>query len=251
MNDSGSTGFYKMLSRYYHEVFPLNESALRFLKEELDRVDAQVVMDLACGIGTYSVALAKAGFLVTGTDLEENMIALAREHAAKNQVKVDFSVLDMREVGNSSTQYDAVICIGNSLAHLLLDDDLRRTVSGVARVLRPGGTLVVQVVNFDRVLRLGGLELPRKQTENLTFIRRYVPVGEEHVRFFSSLTVNGKTYNNEIMLRAVTSSVLCELLESEGFEPVWVFGDFSRAPYEDDSPAIVAVADRPKAGCAM
>ncbi|MEW6244246.1 MAG: class I SAM-dependent methyltransferase [Bacillota bacterium] len=251
MSDSGNTGFYKVLSRYYHEVFPLNETALRFLKEELDRVSARVVLDLACGIGTYSVALAKVGFSVTGTDLEETLITLARENADKDRVNVRFSVSDMKDVGESPIRYDAVICIGNSLAHLLRDEDLRRTISGVARVLRPGGTLVVQVVNFDRVLRLGGLELPRKQTDNLVFTRRYVPDGEEQVRFFSRLTVNGEIYDNEIKLRAVTSSVLIGLLTNEGFEPIRVFGDFNRAPYEGDSPAIVVVADRPKAGCAM
>ena len=49
----------------------------------------------------------------------------------------------------ASTVYDAVLCLGNSLPHLLTQDDLVAALRGMAGVLRPGGVLVLQNLNYD------------------------------------------------------------------------------------------------------
>ena len=48
-----------------------------------------------------------------------------------------------------ATAYDAVLCLGNSLPHLLTQDDLVAALRGMAGVLRPGGALVLQNLNYD------------------------------------------------------------------------------------------------------
>ena len=59
-----------------------------------------------------------------------------------------FVVSDLANL-QASTVYDAVLCLGNSLPHLLTQDDLVAALRGMAGVLRPGGALVLQNLNYD------------------------------------------------------------------------------------------------------
>ncbi|HHX66054.1 MAG TPA: class I SAM-dependent methyltransferase [Chloroflexi bacterium] len=126
---------------------------LPFFRSLFSEHGVRRVLDVACGTGQHAIALAREGFEVTATDLSQAMVERARANAAEAGVEVAFSRLGFGELADAlDERYNAVICLGNSLPHLLTADEMRYALRDMAAVLRPGGLLVVQNRNFDRVL---------------------------------------------------------------------------------------------------
>ncbi len=124
-----------------------------FLRELLQSHAARCVLDVAGGTGQHAIALAAAGYEVTMADLSEGMVAQAQRSAAQagvnlRTVSAGFGELE-RKVGG---QYDAILCLGNSLPHALTNAALDDALADMVRVLAPGGVVVIQTRNFDRVL---------------------------------------------------------------------------------------------------
>ena len=119
-----------------------------FLKAILEEAGAKRVLDAACGSGGHALWLARQGYDVVGADVSPVMIALAQQKAAAAEIDAPFVVSDLANL-QASIAYDTVLCLGNSLPHLLTQDDLVAALQGMAGVLRPGGALVLQNLNYD------------------------------------------------------------------------------------------------------
>jgi glycine/sarcosine N-methyltransferase len=132
-----------------------------FIERELRKVDARSVLDAACGTGMHTIALAERGLAAVGADLSAGMVKRARANAGAAGVDVRFEVAGFGELArtfaiNSSERgsrgFDALLCLGNSLPHLLTHQDLVGALADFAACLRPGGLLLVQNRNFDAVI---------------------------------------------------------------------------------------------------
>ncbi len=121
-----------------------------FLRQVLEAGKARLVLDAACGSGGHTLALARWGYTVAGADASPGMIALARAKAAAEDLHARFAVADLADLPRLfADPYDAVLCLGNSLPHLLSQEALVAALRGMAAVLRPGGILVLQNLNYD------------------------------------------------------------------------------------------------------
>jgi SAM-dependent methyltransferase len=241
--------FYRRLAGYYDLIFPAEQNKTAFLHKEFAAVGARQVLDLACGTGAYTLELARLGYEAWGTDLEPALVEQARKKAAEAKVAVNFTVGDMREPDALGLVFDGLLCIGNSLAHLLEKNDLVRALAAMRRVLHSPGRAVLQVVNFDRILAAGDTKLPLIEREGLRFTRIYRPRGEERLLFDSVLEVTGKDgsaerFENSIILRPIRRAELETLLLKAGFSVVRVYGDYNYGEYQAaDSQATIAVAE--------
>jgi len=127
-----------------------------FIEGQLQAVGARHVLDVACGTGMHALELARRGYAVVGADLSAGMIDRARANAAAANVAVEFKVAGFGELSvQVGTGFDAVLCMGNSLPHLLTPADLAAGLADFAACLRPGGLLLIQNRNFDAVLSWG------------------------------------------------------------------------------------------------
>ena len=104
-------------------------------------VTPHTLLDLACGEGTFAVAMAKQGLVVTGLDQSPEMIALAKEKAIQEGVQATFIQGDMRQLDFSSS-FDLVTCWFDSLNYLLELKDLASTFQGVAQALSDKGVFI-------------------------------------------------------------------------------------------------------------
>lgn len=110
------------------------------------------VLDVACGTGHHAVWLAREGFTVEGCDLAEDMLEIARQHAADAGVDIPFFPSDMTALPTDRGPYDGMLCVGNALSVLDSPDDLQAFFEGARRLLRPGGRLLFQVLNNGPLL---------------------------------------------------------------------------------------------------
>jgi SAM-dependent methyltransferase len=112
------------------------------------------VLDAACGTGMHAVALAQLGYVVSGADASLGMIERARLNASNTGVTVHFENAGFGGLAALSGResFDALLCLGNSLPHLLDAAALAATLADFAACLRPGGLFLMQNRNFDAVL---------------------------------------------------------------------------------------------------
>jgi ubiquinone/menaquinone biosynthesis C-methylase UbiE len=97
------------------------------------------VLDAGCGDGTYSLNAAARGALVTGVDLSEAMLAVARERSAARGIAVNWKQGDVLALPFPDSSFDLAIAI----TLLCLVPDPRGAVRELSRVLVPGGRLVI------------------------------------------------------------------------------------------------------------
>ena len=97
----------------------------RFWVEYLERLWAlhgktpRAVLDLACGTGTVSRLLAARGYALTGVDLSDGMIAVARLRAAEAGLPIPFHRQDAASFDLGDAPFDAVVCLFDSLNYIL------------------------------------------------------------------------------------------------------------------------------------
>jgi SAM-dependent methyltransferase len=104
----------------------------------------RTIVDAGCGTGRDAAALAETGFQVTGIDASAEMVAVARERLPDAR----FEVGDVR-IWQSAEPFDGALCRG-VLNDLIEDDDRQAALDNIARMLRPGGLLVLGVRELER-----------------------------------------------------------------------------------------------------
>lgn len=117
--------------------------AASVLPEYLDALDFQPqrLLDVACGEGSFAVAMAQRGCQVTGVDRSPAMIALAVERAREVDAPVDFRIEDMRHLPFKE-EFDLVTCFFDSMNYLLSVKDLHDAIRCAYDALRPGGLYI-------------------------------------------------------------------------------------------------------------
>jgi len=123
---------------------------LPFLRRALEHARARTLLEVACGGGHHAIALALEGYTVSGADLSAEMIDLARRNAAQPDVSIRFEQAGFADIGTPfNVTFDAVLCLGNSLPHVLTEEDQLAALTAMHGRLRHGGVLVLQNLNYD------------------------------------------------------------------------------------------------------
>ena len=110
------------------------------------------VLDMTCGPGLYAVVLAEQGCWVTGVDFGPASIEHARGLAAEANVadRCEFVLDDVRRVDVQGGTYDAALFLYGQLS-VFEAAETEALLAKVARALRPGGRLVVELLDFERL----------------------------------------------------------------------------------------------------
>ena len=123
-----------------------------FILSFIESVENPRVLDLACGSGRHSIALASYGAEVVGVDYSKNMIQAAEKHAADADVSPKFIVGDMASIKTTvEGTFDQAICLGNSLALVNDLDSLKQIMKDIFNLLKDGGSFIAQVLNFEEI----------------------------------------------------------------------------------------------------
>jgi glycine/sarcosine N-methyltransferase len=239
--------FYADISVAYDDLFPVSP-AQRSLLENL-REDGAVrsVVDCGCGTGSQLLPLAVHGLSCLGFDPDPSLVAIARRKLSPYpDVRVEEGAFaDIPRLAAST--FDLLLCLGNSLVHVPRDA-AGRFLSDAASVLSSGGGMVLQILNYERLLRDGVTELPliRSEDGSAELRRRYAWEDRGKVAFHATLrlsTPDGPMISrNEIPLYPLYPEELWEMVASAGFGDVRFFGDFARTGFSEDSEAVVCIA---------
>lgn len=152
---SRSKLFFDSISRFYDEMISFKASLKKrqAFYEKILRPDINYGADIGCGTGLDSVALCKNGLKVTAFDISPMMINAAKRNAAEEDCRIKFICSDADGISKKMYgKFDIVVSMGNTLANLS-PLKLGRTARLMHDLLRESGILVIQVLNFDKIVR--------------------------------------------------------------------------------------------------
>ncbi|MGS0999066.1 bifunctional 2-polyprenyl-6-hydroxyphenol methylase/3-demethylubiquinol 3-O-methyltransferase UbiG [Rhodanobacter sp. UC4451_H18] len=125
------------------QLHAINGLRLRFITDRLTGTAPRVV-DVGCGGGILAEALAKHGARVTGIDLSTLSLKVARQHAARGALAIDYREIDVETLAREEAgTFDAVTCM-EMLEHV---PEPARVIAACARLLKPGGVAFFSTIN--------------------------------------------------------------------------------------------------------
>ncbi len=123
-----------------HVINPLR---MQFITEHAE-IKGKKVLDVGCGGGILTEALAKAGAIATGIDLAEMPLKIAAQHAESQQLNIDYRYEDITTtLKNNAAQFDVITCL-EMLEHV---PDPCKIIEHCMNLLKPGGQLFVSTIN--------------------------------------------------------------------------------------------------------
>lgn len=159
--------------RTLHAINPVR---LEYLDRRIGLAEKRV-LDLGCGGGLLTEAMAERGAAVTGIDLSADLIKTAARHARERELVIDYCIGDpeaaLKQYGGA--QFDAVTCL-EMLEHV---DDPGEVIAACTELVKPGGDIVFSTLNRSLeswLLAIVGAEyitglLPRGTHDYARFIR--------------------------------------------------------------------------------
>ncbi len=99
------------------------------------------VLDIACGEGTFAIAMAKTGLDVIGIDRSKEMLRIAREQAKAANLLIEFYEMDMRQL-DLRQSFDLITCWFDSLNYLLTLNDLKKAFKAIYDHMNPDGLFI-------------------------------------------------------------------------------------------------------------
>lgn len=204
------------------------------------------ILDLCCGYGRHSLELARRGFRVSGLDLSEQSLDLARKRATEEGLDVDFVHADMREIPFSG-EMDAVINMYSSFGFLETEGDDQEVLSGVARALKPGGQFLLDTSSPLWLFRNYKPQVWVELSDGTLLLEHQVydvrsGKTETTWRFIRK---DGECSELYFSMRAYTVPELVNMLRQVGMEPASVWGSLEGDEYDLDSPRLVLLAVKP------
>jgi SAM-dependent methyltransferase len=204
------------------------------------------VLDVACGTGMHAIALEKAGMRVLGADISPEMIRVAKKNAqaagsGAEFISAGFGELLERSAGSSSYPFNAIICLGNSLPHLLTPDEILHALTDMAKCLRAGGTLLMQNRNFDRVMakkdRWLGTQSHEEGSREWLFLRFY-DFDADGLITFHIIRLHRRDGGEWTEQRSSTrlfplrQALLVDLLHKAGFQQITCYGQMGEGKFD-------------------
>jgi SAM-dependent methyltransferase len=183
------------------------------------------VLELGVGTGRIAVPIASDGIRVIGVDSSPGMLAVCAERAALAGAEIDLRLGDLRDPPVDE-HVPLVICPFRSLLHMEADDDRRRALRAVKRLLDSGGRFVFDVFapSQEDIVETNGrwLEREPKIYERADW--------DERARTLT-LSVRGVDSESTMRLAWLEPAEWRELLQDEGFSIDACYGWFDRRPY--------------------
>lgn len=232
--------------KYFYDAFAgdydlMTQFESRFEKESsvfqniVDKFNLKKVLDAGCGTGFHSILLSKLGCEVTAADISQNMIDLLNSKKVSYGVEIKTVLASFQELATKvDSGFDGVFCMGNSLPHLLTTEEIKTALDNFYRLLMKGGKLILQILNYDKILSEHKKVQSVREIQGKTFIRYYSYT--ESLLEFNIMTLDRTGSNIEADLRSILlfpikNELLGSLLTDSKFININMYGTISMDQY--------------------
>jgi SAM-dependent methyltransferase len=246
----GKPWFVDLFDEDYLRTLPFltpqaTQAEAEFVIDAMGLTPGAQVLDVGCGYGRHAMELAARGFHVVGLDMSTPLLVRGAEEANRRGLTINFVHRDMREL-DFEAQFDGAYCLFSTFGYF--DDETnKKTVSNIARALKPGGRVLIEILNRDYVIT----DLPTRvwwEGDGCVVLE------EVDLNYFSSrIQVNrsvvfddGRQLEQEISVRAYSLHEVGKLLHAAGLRVLEVSGAYHTRGrfFGNQSRHIIVLAER-------
>lgn len=235
-NTLDNSDFFNLIASDYDEMVSFAQSVEK-KKESFKSIIKpwmKTAADLGCGSGADSIALSSLGLKVIAFDPSSEMIRVAKENAKKENVNIDFHNSPIHSIpGSFNNQFDIVVSFGNTFANI----ERKYFIASIKKcfeLLKPEGTLIIQVLNYEKILAEQKRIVNIREGKENYFIRFYDFNSDEII--FNILIFNksnpkqNKLFSTEIYPYVIED--FNEALINTGFNKTEFFADLNFNRFE-------------------
>lgn len=251
--------FYEAFADSYDDMINWS-SRLQAEQADLQKIFKEkkisTIVDAGCGTGIHSIIFSKMGLKVIAVDNTDAMLEVAHKNAARYKISnIDFRNGEFTKLTEAVPEtVDCIACLGNSLPHLVDDEEIHIALAEFLKVIKPGGWFILQMVHFDHYLDSADSAVAvtegTRRGQKVIFRRHYEFKGTKvifHVSVYDRFR-RELVENFNAPLNAIRKDLLKNFMEKAGFVDISVSRDFSGAEIVDTDRALVLIARKLEEG---
>ncbi|MBI2837855.1 MAG: class I SAM-dependent methyltransferase [Acidobacteria bacterium] len=234
---------------FYSFLFPTER--LSGAEEEVDKILARVnlqcgsVLDLCCGPGRHSIALARRGFRVTGVDRSPFLLDKARGRADDAQLHVEWIKEDMRRFVRPCS-YDLALNMFTSFGYFEDKGEDVTVLRNIRSSLKAKGWLVMDMVGKEVLARIFQPTTSDSLPDGSLLVQRHQIVdGWTRAHNEWILMSNGVARGHTFRHTIYSGQEISDRLSRAGFVNIKLYGDLDGAEYGVHAGRLVALAQNP------
>ena len=250
MADSDAPWYQTFFSGTYLEIFSHHltpdraEKEVDFVESTLNLDTGAKVLDLCCGNGRHAILLAKRGLQVTAQDLNREYLESAQDLAVAEGVELETVHSDMREIPFEGN-FDAVINMFTAFGYLESEEEDAKVLQQAAKALKPGGQLLLDLLNREWVV-LNYIQNEWRKATDGTIYLEHRELDLETSRNRVTVTIispAGETQQiTSFEIRLYTLTEIIAMLDRAGLAFAGAYGGFDGEPYSITTRRMVVVA---------
>jgi SAM-dependent methyltransferase len=238
---------------FWRELYPFmfpekrfadaNEQIAKALR--LTKPASKSVLDLCCGPGRCSIALAKRGFRVTGVDRTTYLLNQARRRARAANLKIEWVQQDMRDF----VRPDSFALVLNLFTSFGYFDDKREDMTVLGNMLtslRPGGVCLIEGLGKEYLAKIFQPTTSTVYPDGSVLVERHQIFDDwTRVRNEWLLIRNGRVKTFKFHHTIYSGQELRDRMEQAGFVTVKLFGNLVGEQYGPNAERLIAIGRKP------
>ena len=240
---------YKDLAERYDWMKPKNSDRDKFFQNLFEKHNVKNVLDCACGTGHELILFNSFGCEVQGSDLSDSMLEQARKNLSEANIQIQLKKIDFRYLDEHfKPQFNAVVCLSNSINEPLKDTETRRALQSMKAVLRKGGILIFDQAQTDATMKNPPKYDPivnDRDFSRLFAIEYSKEQMEVHIFDFLHSDKKRDFKHSSFRVRIRLKDSWEQMLNQTGFKKSEYFGDWLLTPYDkEQSKRLIVVAHK-------
>jgi len=239
---------------FWQELYPFMFPEQRFAAapEQIEKVlgltkpGGKAALDLCCGPGRCSIALAQAGFTVTGVDRTKFLLDKARGKARAARSKVEWIQMDMRDFARENA-FDLVLSMFTSFGYFDEKDEDLLVLRNVFTSLRPGGVCLIDVMGKECLAKILQPTTSEVLPDGSKLIQRH-EIFDDWTRIRNEwiLIRKGRAKSFKFHHTVYSGQELRDRMTQVGYANVRLYGNLDGDEYGPNAHRLIAVACRPQ-----
>lgn len=224
------------LQLYQHRDEEEAKLIINLIEKQLPLKPKSKILDLCCGNGRHSIQLSKRGYSVTGIDLSENLLTIARENARKHNTKIRFIQADMRNI-NFNKEFDLTLNLFTSFGYFPSDTENEKVISNISNALKSNGFLVIDFLNKEYLLN-------NLKQETVSYINNSIVIQKRKIcgnKIIKEITIqkkqDKKIFSEEVIM--YTLSDFESFFKRNNLKFVNIYGDYLGSKFDKYSQRLI------------